>query len=136
MLVGVYGDHIHYNDRTHLDGGVADAALWKRLWKKLSAQLASWYATPPGIVGRRFTVLLSAYLQGVHGISWKSKRPLIFTHVILTKTSGASKAKEICTMISRWLELWEEGQYAGLIGDTKAKGADWEGLVGLGEDND
>ena len=30
LLQGVYGDFPHHNDGSHLDGGVADDAIWKR----------------------------------------------------------------------------------------------------------
>jgi hypothetical protein len=28
----VFGDHIHHNDGTHLDGGVGDDAIWQQHW--------------------------------------------------------------------------------------------------------
>ena len=54
LLQGVYGDFLHHNDGSHLDGGVADDALWQRCWCQLAAQSESWYATPSGVVGRCF----------------------------------------------------------------------------------
>ena len=60
FLQGVYGDFPHHNDESHLDRGIADDAVWQRCWRRLAAQSASWYATPSGAVGRRFTAILAA----------------------------------------------------------------------------
>ena len=29
LLTGVYGDQLHHNDGSHLDGGVADGVVWQ-----------------------------------------------------------------------------------------------------------
>ena len=60
LLKGVYGDFLHHNNGLHLDGGIADDAAWQRHWHRLAVQSVSWYATPSGAVGRRFTVILAA----------------------------------------------------------------------------
>ena len=71
----------------------------------------------------RFTAILSAEWRGVIGRSWNSKRPLVFAHVVLTKTLGVCRAKEIRARITRWMDLWERGLHAGLVGGDKAEGA-------------
>ena len=60
FLREVYGEFSHHNDGSHMDGGVVDDAIWQRCWRRLAAQSASWYATPIGAVGRRFTAILAA----------------------------------------------------------------------------
>ena len=72
----VYKDFPHHNNASHLDGGVADDAIWKRRWHRLAAKSESQYAKPSGEVGRRFTANLVAKWQGVLGGSWNYKRPL------------------------------------------------------------
>ena len=59
LLQGVYGDFLHHNNGSHLDGGIADNAAWQRCWRRLAAQSASWYAMPSGAVGRRFMSILA-----------------------------------------------------------------------------
>ena len=78
LLSEVYGDFTHHNNGLHLDGGVADDAIWQRLWRRLAAQSAIWHATPSGAVGRRFTAILAAEWWGILGRIWNSKRPLVF----------------------------------------------------------
>ena len=56
----VYGDFLHQNDGSHLDGGVVDDAIWQRCWRRLAVKLAVWYATPSGAVGNRFMAILAA----------------------------------------------------------------------------
>ena len=53
---------------------------------------------------------------------WNSERPLVLAHVILTKTLGACKARQIWVRIDRQLELWERGIHAGLVGGALAEG--------------
>ena len=62
LLQGVYGDYLYHNNRSQLDGVVADESIWQRPWRHLSVQLAIWYATPSGAVGSRFTTILGAEL--------------------------------------------------------------------------
>ena len=78
-------------------------------------------------MGRRFTAILSAEWRGVLSRSWNSERPLVFTHIVLTKTLGVRQAREIRARITRRMDLWERGQHAGLVGDAEAEGAAREG---------
>ena len=105
--------------------------------RRLAAQSASWYATPSGAVGRRFMEILAADWRGVISRSWNSERPLIFAHVILTKTLGVRRDREIRAWITRCMDLWERGQHAGLVGDAKAEGAARKGRAAFsGEEED
>ena len=138
LLQGVYGDFPYHNDGLHLDGGISDNAAWQRHWRRLAAQSASWYTTTSGAVGRRFTAILAAELQGVLNRSWNFERPLVFAHVILKKTLGVRQSREIRARITRRMDLWERGQHSGLVGDAKVEGAAQEGRAafsGNEEDN-
>ena len=88
----------------------------------LAADSASWYATPSGAIGCRFTEILAVEWQGVLSWSWNSERPLVFTHVAFTKTLGVCRSRKIEARITRRMELWERGQHAGLVGDAEAEG--------------
>ena len=59
--------------------------------------------------------------------SWNYKRPLVFAHIVLTKTLGVRRAREIRARITRQMNLWERGLHTGLVGDDKAEGAAREG---------
>ena len=85
--------------------------------------MSSWYATPTGAVGRRFTIILAAEWQEVLDRSWNSKRPLVFAHVVLMKTLGIRRAKKIRARIKRRMDLWERGLHEVLVGDAEAEGA-------------
>ena len=60
LLQGVYGDFSHHNNRLHLDGGVTDDTIYQSYWCRIAVHLDSWYATPYGAVGHRFTAILDA----------------------------------------------------------------------------
>ena len=116
----VYGDFLHHNDGAHLDRGIKYDAVWQSRWRRLADQSASWDVTPSGAVGRRFTAILDTEWQGVIKRSWNSERPLVFSHIVLTKTLGVRRAREIRAQITRRMDLWERGLYAFLVGDDKA----------------
>ena len=59
--------------------------------------------------------------------SCNSERPLVFAHIVLTKTLGIHWAREIRARITGRMDLWERGQHAGLVGDAEAEGASREG---------
>ena len=66
--------------------------------------------------------ILAAEWRGVLILSWNSKIPLVFTHVVLTKTLGVRRAREIRARIMRRMDLWERGHHAGLVGDAEVEG--------------
>ena len=101
----VYGDFPHHNDGTHLVGGYRDNATWQSRWRQLAVHSASWYSTPSGKVGCRFTAVLAAEWRGFLDRNWNSEIRLIFAHVSLTKTLGARKSREIREMIDLRLDL-------------------------------
>ena len=113
----------------HIAGGVLDDATWQIPWRWLADNSASWYSTPPMKVGRRFTAVLAVEWQGVLNRKWNSEKPLVFYHVVFTKTLGACKAKEIRARIDQQLDLWDKGIHAGLVGDVFIEGRAWEGFV-------
>ena len=105
LVQGVYGDLLHHNEGSCLDGRVPDDTVWQRRWHRLAAQLASWYATPYVALERRFMAILSAEWRGVIGRTWNSKSPLVSAHVVLTKTLGVRRAREIWARITRRMDL-------------------------------
>ena len=58
---------------------------------------------------------------------WNFERPLVFAHVVLTRTLGACKARDIQARIDCRLDLWERGVYAVLVGSVLAECRDREG---------
>ena len=87
-------------------------------------------------MGRRFTEILEAEWRGVLSWSWNSKRPLVFAHVIIMKTLGVRRAREIRARITRRMDLWERGQHAGLVGDAEAEGAAREGRAAFSDEEE
>ena len=56
-------------------------------------------------MGRRFTAILAAEWWGVISRIWKSEIPLVFAHVVLTKTLGILRAQEIWERITGRMDL-------------------------------
>ena len=66
---------------------------------------------------------MAAEWQKVLDRSWNSEIPLVFAHIILKKTWGVCRAREIRARLTRRMEFWEKGLHAGLVGDAEAEGA-------------
>ena len=45
---------------------------------------------------------------------------------------GVRRAREIQARITRWMDLWERGLHAGLVGDDEVEGAAREGRTASG----
>ena len=53
QFIEVYGDNMHDNDGTHLDGGIADDATWQSYWRQLVQCPSHLYDVPNGALGKR-----------------------------------------------------------------------------------
>ena len=71
-------------------------------------------------------------MVGVLDRSWTSKRPFVFTHIILTKTLGIRRAQDIRPWITLCIDFWERGLHSGLIGDADPEGDAREGSAANG----
>ena len=69
------------------------------------------------MVGYQFTALMAADWRGVLNRKWNYKIPLVLVHVVLKRTQGARKAREIRARINLWVDLWERGIHTGLVED-------------------
>jgi len=100
-LCSVYGDTIHQNDGTHLDGGigVAEDAKWQRLHLRVAACNLPLYGLPNGCWATRFLVTLTNLWVGVVERRWNSERPLVFQACILE--FGKSAGSPASTMSSQ-----------------------------------
>ena len=77
-LKEVYGDHLHQDDGTHLDGGIRDDAEWQARWRLIVGLPPQRYNVPNGAVGRLFVRELAAELSGVTERRWNSERFIVF----------------------------------------------------------
>ena len=79
--------------------------------------------TPPGVVGRWFTEILAAKWPEVINRICYSDIPLLFANVVLTKALGVRRNREIRSIISRRIDLWNRGLHTGLVGDVAVERA-------------
>ena len=118
-LLDVYGNYIHQNDGSHLDGGIADDAEWQDRCRKLVVLPAQRCQAPGGPVGRRFVRMLAAELEGVTSRKWNSERFIVFQMVILQRVKGVTKAGDIKRRLSTRMDSWEEQKFDMLVQDTE-----------------
>ena len=66
----VYGDWVHRNPVTHLNGGVKDDSAWQAWWRDLAVMSSRRYDALSGKVSRRFVGPLGVEMQGVWDRWW------------------------------------------------------------------
>ena len=114
----VYGDCVHQNDGTHLDGGIRDDAIWQERWKKIVGLPPQRYNAPNGKVGRLFVKEVAEELQGVTKRRWNSERFIVFQAVILQRSGEVKKSQDIRRRIETRLRDWKLGKFDMLVQDT------------------
>ena len=114
----VYGDWVHGNPGTHLDGGVKEDGLWQGWWRDLAVMPPRQYEAPSGKVGRRFVNALAEELWGIRDRRWNSERFIVFQMVTLQRSRHVTASRDIRRRIERRLDAWEAGRYEMLVEDT------------------
>jgi hypothetical protein len=116
-LCSIYGDTIHQNDGTHLDGGigVAEDAKWQRLHLRIDACDLPLYDLPNDRWATRFLETLTNLWVGVVECRWNSKRPLVFQACILWRVRGISRFHGVKQII--WGRL--EERYVALVREVE-----------------
>ena len=74
----VYGDWVHANPGTHLDGGIRDNLACQVWWRDLTVMPLKRYDAPSGRVRLRFVSTLVVELKGVQARLWNLERFIIF----------------------------------------------------------
>ena len=74
----VYGDWVHNNPGTQLEGGIHKDSAWQAWWRDLAVMPARRYASPSGRVGWRFVGTLGAELKRVRDRLCNSERFIVF----------------------------------------------------------
>ena len=114
----VYGDWVHGNPGTHLDGGVKEDGLWQGWWRDLAVMPPHRYEAPSGEVWRRFVNALAEELRGIRDRRWNSERFIVFQTVPLERARYVTASRDIRRWIEWRLDAWEAGRYAILLEDT------------------
>jgi hypothetical protein len=124
LLEKVFGDYVHQNPGTHLNGGIADDVDWQEYWSRLIVFPGSQYDAPKGAVGRRFVEMVADLLDGVKNRKLNSEKFLVFQMVILQRTRDVKRSRDIRKRLSDRMDAWDEGRFPMLVqtteGDMKA----------------
>ena len=113
-----YGDWVHGNPGTHLDGRVADDGTWQGWWRDLAVKPLRHYEAPSGKAGRLYINALVRELRGVRYRRWNSEHFIVFQTVTLQRARHVTASRDIRRWIEKRLDTWEAGSYAMLMEDT------------------
>ena len=116
-LLGIFGDTIHLNDGTHLDGGIGvnEDAKWQRLYNRVASCSLPLYDLPNGRWAHRFLTTLTDLWAGVIQRRWNSERPLVFQAVILRRVRGITRFHDVKPIVWNRLDAWDAGRYVALV---------------------
>jgi hypothetical protein len=91
----VYGDYIHQNPGTHLNGEIANDAIWQECWRQLISFPSHAYDVPSGAVGKRFVEKVTEELKGIVARKWNSERFLVFQVVVLQRNRDVKRSRNV-----------------------------------------
>ena len=114
----VYGDWVHGNLGTHLDGGITEDGRWQKWWRDLAVMPPRRYDAPSGKVGRRFVNVLVREMRGVLDRQWNSERFIVFQTVTLQRARHVTASWDLRRRIEKRLDAWEAGGQKMLVEDT------------------
>lgn len=115
MMDEIYGDHVHQNDGTHLDGGITDDATWQSYWRQLVVFPSHAYDVPNKSTGRRFVDMVANLLRGIKRRKWNSERLIVFIMVVLQRERGVTSTGAIRKRIETRMEAWKAGKFEMLV---------------------
>jgi hypothetical protein len=119
MLDKVYGDHVHQNPGTHLNGGIEDDAMWQGYHRRLIVYPLQRYDAPNGPVGHRLVETMTSLLEGVRSRKWNSECFLMFQIVVLQQTREVTQARDIKKRLKWRMDAWDEGNFTMLVQTTE-----------------
>ncbi len=128
-LLGIFGDTIHFNNGTHLNGGIgaAEDAKWKRLYNRVAACSLPLYNLPNGQWAHRFLMTLTDLWVRAIQRRWNLERPLVFQAVILCCIHGITQFHDIKPIIWGWLDAWDAARYVALVKEVEEANLDLGG---------
>ena len=94
-LQEVYGDWVHANPDTHLDGGIRYSEMWQGWWYDLVVMPSWHYDAPSGKVGQRFVEALVGELRGVWEIQCNSEQFMVLQTVFLQQARHVTASQAI-----------------------------------------
>ena len=114
----VYGDHIHQNDGSQLDGGIIDDLVWQNYYKLLVTYTPSQYTVPRNSLGQRFLDTLSGLITGIVHRQHNSEKLLVFILVMLQRRTSITRNQDIAAHLAWKLTLWDRSDYHLLVEET------------------
>ena len=92
---------------------------WEQIWKRVVALRGKLYSLPGGAVGRKFVSCFSAEIIALGKGQATSEISICFPPLILQRDENITKMADIRRLISRRLQLWNEGKYNELISEAE-----------------
>ena len=118
LMYKVYGDYVHQDDGTQLDGGIQDDNTWQTYWRRLVAFPVQSYQVPNGSVGRRFVSTLAEIMKGIKARKSNSEKLIVFILVVLQRDRDIKTTRDIRKRLTNRMDAWKDNKYEALVQDT------------------
>ena len=109
-LETVYGDYVHNNSGSHVNGSTKDDLVWQGWWKSLAAHPSHVCAPTRGPVSKMHLRMMTETMNGIKERKWNAETDAVFEKVIRCWTAGVTKARDIKNCMLRRMESWKEGK--------------------------
>ena len=87
------------------------SCIWHARWCTLVQHLGNYYVLPGGSIGRHYVDALADKFNHLAVGNPPSSRVLVFSSVILQRDKMVRKGADICRLLDRRLQLWQQGQF-------------------------
>ena len=117
VIRDLYGDHVHWNPGTHLDGGIGQAKdqLWQSHYNRLTAYLPRHYHLPSKHFAKRFIETYATLVSQVVTRQHNFETPLVFVMVMLQRDPNIKRNRDIRALLNQRLDEWQTGEFALLV---------------------
>ena len=116
-MISTFGDTLHDNGGTHLNGGIADDKFWQGLHQRVVASALPLYTPPGGPIETEFLLLYTQLLADVRERRCNSEKALIFAPCILRKARNKKTFAETKPLIKGRMAAWRAGNYLAIVKD-------------------
>ena len=91
----------------------------RSLWWKVVALRGKQYSLPDGGIGTRFVNMLSEEIERCTKGQQRSEREFIFTALVWQYHKMVSKGRDVCPLLTRWIDMWEAGKLSELLQEAQ-----------------
>ena len=92
---------------------------WRSRWRQVVYHSGNHYILPGGSIGRQYVDILAEEVTYLAGGHYPSERVLVFSSVILQRDLMVRKGADVCRLLERRFELWQQNNFDLLVQEAE-----------------